>query len=100
MTPTEEEIHALKAADINRFMTERRIQNILVTKGEHGTSLYTAGGRQDFAPTSVIAVRDTTGAGDLLLAALLSLLHRGVGIQDAVRGAMDAVEERLRKGAL
>lgn len=100
MTPTEEEMDALEAVDIPRFMTERRIQNILITKGEHGTSLYTSTGRQDFAPTAVIAVRDTTGAGDMLLATLLSLLHRGVGIQEAVRAAMDSVEERLGKGAL
>jgi len=100
MTPTGEEMDALKAADIPRFMAERRIQNVLVTEGEQGASLYTPAGRTDYVPTAVIPVHDTTGAGDLLLAALLSLLQRGIGIYDAVRGAMNAVEDRLQKGAL
>ncbi|MGA2976324.1 MAG: PfkB family carbohydrate kinase [Spirochaetia bacterium] len=100
MTPTVEEREALAGADLSGFMADRRIANVLVTRGEQGASLYREGGREDFVPESVVQARDTTGAGDLLLALLLSALHQGVEMASAIRSAMSAVEERLRKGAL
>jgi len=100
MTPTVEEMDALHVGDMARFMTERRIRNVLITRGAQGTSLFDADGRTDFAPGVVIPAHDTTGAGDLLLAALLSLLHTGREIRSAVRDAMSAVEDRLQQGVL
>jgi sugar/nucleoside kinase (ribokinase family) len=100
LTPTEEEMAALSEDEVGRFAAERRIGNILVTRGAEGTRLYTAAGALDFPPAVVVPARDTTGAGDLLLASLLSRLHEGTPVAEAVRGAMRSVEELLRKGAL
>ena len=100
LTPTEEEMDALAANDIPEFMSDRRIQNVLVTRGSAGASLYCTAGREDFAPSVVMAAPDTTGAGDLLLAGLLSRLHRGEELSAAVRRSMLAVEARLQRGEL
>ena len=97
LTPTGEELRAL-TADVHAFMAERRIQNVLVTRGSEGAQLYRAGGQEDFPPSVVVQAEDTTGAGDLLLAALLSRLHAGDEMAAAVRAAMVIVEERLQRG--
>jgi adenosine kinase len=81
-------------------MAERRINAVLLTRGAEGATLYRDGAREDFPPETVVTARDTTGAGDLLLASLLGGLHGGAPWSDAVRGAMRAVETRLRKGDL
>jgi sugar/nucleoside kinase (ribokinase family) len=99
LTPTGEELRAL-AADVPAFMAEKRIMNLLVTRGSEGATLYHETRREDFPPSVVVQARDTTGAGDLLLAALLSRLHGGEEMAAAVLGAMAFVEERLQRGAL
>jgi sugar/nucleoside kinase (ribokinase family) len=105
-TPTAEELDAFGAAESAsgaaeplRFMAEREIAHLLVTRGPAGARLYSGGRRVDFPPRVVVRARDTTGAGDQLLASLLSYLHEGREMEDAVRAAMDRVEERLLKGA-
>jgi fructokinase len=98
MTPTEEEMAAFAPGDVSAFMAERQIEAILVTRGEKGASLYAHGERLDLSPATVIASRDTTGAGDLLLAALLSRLHEGADLTAAVVSAMRSVEKRLVGG--
>ena len=100
MTPTEEEIASLSRTDIPAWMAERSLSSVLVTRGSQGATLYHAGARTDFAPSVVVHAGDTTGAGDLLLASLLSRLHRGEDMAAAVRAAMLTVEDRLQKGAL
>jgi sugar/nucleoside kinase (ribokinase family) len=100
ITPTTEEMEALQLGDIHTFMAEKRIQNLLLTRGGEGARLYREGKSEDFPPTVVVAAQDTTGAGDLLLAGLLSRLHEGDEIAVAVRAAMTVVEERLQKGVL
>jgi sugar/nucleoside kinase (ribokinase family) len=100
MTPTVEEIEALADADIPSWMAARSISRVLVTRGGEGATLYQDGARTDFSPSVVVHAGDTTGAGDLLLAALLSRLHRGEDMAAAVRAAMLTVEDRLQKGAL
>ncbi len=111
MTPTIEELNALGFtasgdaksasgdADIRRFMAEREITHLLVTRGPAGTRLYSGGGCTDFSPRVIVGAADTTGAGDQLLALLLSFLHEGRSMEDAVRAAMDGVEELLQKGS-
>ena len=83
-------------------MAERRIQNLLVTARERGDAIVSSEGRcrRTFRRRAVVQAQDTTGAGDLLLAALLSRLHAGEEMAAAVRGAMAFVEERLQRGAL
>ena len=104
-TPTTEELNAFGAqsasggVDPLRFMEDREIAHLLVTRGPAGTRLYSEGRCVDFPPRAVVNSHDTTGAGDQLLAFLLSFLHEGREMQDAVRAAMDRVEERLSRGS-
>ncbi len=72
--------------------------SLLVTRGERGTSLFDAGGRKDFPPGRVARTADSTGAGDLLVAALLGLLSEGKGLAESVVPAMAVVEQALQKG--
>jgi sugar/nucleoside kinase (ribokinase family) len=97
-TPTTEELEAFGAADPLRFMAEREIANLLVTRGSEGVLLYSEGRRTELPPRVVVKARDSTGAGDQLLAFLLTSLHEGRGMQEAVRDAMDGVEALLQKG--
>jgi sugar/nucleoside kinase (ribokinase family) len=99
MTPTEEEMAELAPGDVAAFMQDRQIEAILVTRGEKGACLYAGGKRVELAPTAVVESRDTTGAGDLLLAFLLTRLHQGADLEAAVAAAMRSVEERLQGGA-
>jgi sugar/nucleoside kinase (ribokinase family) len=100
LTPTEEEIESLAPGGPARFLAERRVENLLVTLGSRGTRLFAAGGARDFPPAVVVPARDTTGAGDLLLATLLSRLQAGMPMEEAVPSAMRSVEQRLEKGNL
>jgi sugar/nucleoside kinase (ribokinase family) len=100
LTPTAEEADALSAGDALPYMAERNIHAMLVTRGSQGATLFLEGRGLDFAATAVVEARDTTGAGDLLLALLVSRLHRGEEMAGAVRSAMSDVEERLGKGSL
>jgi len=106
LTPTVEECGAMipgGEGGLAPFMRERDIAHVVVTRGSAGLSLYGSsaadGARTDFAPTRVVEAEDTNGAGDLLLAALLSALHDGMPMEQALRAAMDAVESCLGKGA-
>jgi sugar/nucleoside kinase (ribokinase family) len=99
MTPTREEMDALGAPDVPAFMAERGIAHVLVTRGAEGSRLYSEGRAMDFVPRRVIRAPDTTGAGDQLLALLLSFLHGGQGLPEAVRSAMDRVEDRLAQAS-
>ncbi len=99
MTPTEEEMAALAPGDVTAYMAERQIEAILVTRGEKGACLYANGEQREIPPATVVEARDTTGAGDLLLAALLSRLHGGADLTAAVVAAMRDVEKRLMGGA-
>jgi len=105
-TPTAEELEGFGVAksasgvmDPLQFMADREIAHLLVTRGPAGARLYSEGRCVDFPPRQVVRTQDTTGAGDQLLACLLTFLHEGRGMQDAVRAAMDRVEERLVKGS-
>jgi sugar/nucleoside kinase (ribokinase family) len=75
--------HARGSGWLAPFLWERRIEHLLVPRGRRGARLYacTPGGRlraASFVPERVVRTRDSTGAGDRLLAALLSrLAHEG-----------------------
>jgi len=106
LTPTEEEMAALvggagalSEGEVTGFADARRIAQVVVTRGRQGTSLYMQGTREDFTPERVVEARDTTGAGDLLLASLLQALSRGADIRGAIRRAMQAVEQWLLEGS-
>ena len=96
-TPTTEELDAFDAGDPLRFIAEREIAHLLVTRGPAGSSLYGGGRCIEFPPRVVVKARDSTGAGDQLLAFLLSSLHEGIAMPEAVRTAMDKVEAFLQR---
>lgn len=98
LTPTQEEMDALSGTSVEQFMGGRNIENLLVTRGHEGVTLYDAEGRVDLAPTVAVETSDTTGAGDLLLASLISGLQAGQPMRVAARAAMTAVEQRLLNG--
>lgn len=89
---------ALADEEVAAWMQSAGPANLLVTRGERGTSLFDAGGRKDFAPGRVARTVDSTGAGDLLVASLLGLLQEGKGLEEAVVPAMAVVEQALQKG--
>ncbi len=100
-TPTVEEMDALAPGGdeaIARFVREREIRHVVVTRGRAGLSLHTGEGREDFAPGRVVEAGDTTGAGDLLVALLLGRLAEGDGMHGALRAAMGGVEGCLLAG--
>lgn len=98
MTPTQEEMESLVRGPAQEYRRLRRIAHVLVTRGEDGSWLYDEEGEEHYLPEHVVEVPDTTGAGDLLLASLVSCLHQGVPMREAVRAAMRKVEQRLRTG--
>jgi sugar/nucleoside kinase (ribokinase family) len=100
MTPTEEEAEAIASGDLPRFLAERGIAAALVTRGSAGLTLYRAGGSVPIPPSKVVPAQDTTGAGDLLLALVLSRLHAGEDLESSVRSSMRVVEQRIEKGEL
>ncbi len=82
------------------FIEQRKIENIIVTSGSSGVSLYKSNQRLDYPPQSIVEVSDTTGAGDRFLSMLLSGLDRGSSLEVEVPGAMRKVEKALEEGNL
>ncbi|HTP57412.1 MAG TPA: PfkB family carbohydrate kinase, partial [Spirochaetia bacterium] len=105
LTPTQEEMDSLAGGgagaaggDYQEYRRARSISNMLITRGREGADLYDGEGQEYFPPEHVVEAPDTTGAGDLLLASLVSFLHGGQPMRQAVRSAMRKVESRLTSG--
>jgi len=84
------------------FMSGRRIAHLLVSRGSRGARLYTLGQggsvrKAEEAPRRVVAARDTTGAGDRLLAAVLDLADGEPELAAALPSALDAVSRALKE---
>jgi D-beta-D-heptose 7-phosphate kinase/D-beta-D-heptose 1-phosphate adenosyltransferase len=58
---------------------------VLVTRGEHGMSLFERGGRVTHIPTVAQEVFDVTGAGDTVIGTLTLAMAAGAGMVDAAR---------------
>jgi len=58
---------------------------VLVTRGEHGMSLFERGGRVTHIPTMAQEVFDVTGAGDTVISTLTLAMAAGAGMVDAAR---------------
>jgi rfaE bifunctional protein kinase chain/domain len=56
---------------------------VLVTRGEHGMSLFERGGRVTHIPTTAQEVFDVTGAGDTVISSLTLAMAAGAGMVDA-----------------
>ena len=61
--------------------------SVLITRGEHGMSLFEKSGRVTHIPTVAREVYDVTGAGDTVIAVLTLALAAGAGLRDAARVA-------------
>ncbi|HAK61145.1 MAG TPA: D-glycero-beta-D-manno-heptose-7-phosphate kinase [Nitrospiraceae bacterium] len=58
---------------------------VLITRGEHGMSLFERNGRITHIPTVAREVFDVTGAGDTVISALTLAMAAGAGMVDAAR---------------
>ena len=58
---------------------------VLITRGEHGMSLFEKGGRITHIPTVAREVFDVTGAGDTVISTLTLAMAAGAKISDAAR---------------
>lgn len=83
---------------IYSFLEQQKIENVIVTSGTSGVSLYKSNQRLDYLPQSVVETSDTTGAGDRFLSVLLSGLDRGNSLEVEVPGAMRELEIALGEG--
>jgi sugar/nucleoside kinase (ribokinase family) len=87
------------------FLKQRRIEHLLVTRGSRGVSLYRLHDRerltrQDVKPGTVHSGPDTTGAGDMLVAALLEAIDQTEDLEAALGLAVEEVEKAIKEGSL
>jgi rfaE bifunctional protein kinase chain/domain len=68
-----------------RILATLRCEAVLVTRGEHGMSLFRPGRRAVHVPTAAQEVFDVTGAGDSVIGTLALALAAGARIEDAAR---------------
>jgi rfaE bifunctional protein kinase chain/domain len=79
----EDEASLLKAG---RLLLKRlTCDAVLITRGEHGMSLFERGGRVTHIPTVAQEVFDVTGAGDTVISALTLAMSAGARIVDAAQ---------------
>ncbi|MBA7484000.1 Pseudouridine kinase [subsurface metagenome] len=96
---------------VQAFLEERKIEQLLVTRGRRGVRLYqrdprtTAGrgksqGPLIISPNRVIETVDTTGAGDRLLSVFLETADREAAAGDVLKQAVESVERAIEEGNL
>lgn len=73
------------AARAERLRDRLALDHLLVTRGEKGMSLFTAGRAPLTVPAHALDVYDVTGAGDTAIATLAAGLAAGLVMEDAVR---------------
>jgi rfaE bifunctional protein kinase chain/domain len=66
-----------------RLLSMLSAQNVLLTRGEQGMSLFEANGNTMHIPTMAEHVQDVSGAGDTVIATLTMALAGGAGIGEA-----------------
>jgi D-glycero-beta-D-manno-heptose-7-phosphate kinase len=66
-----------------RILASLRCEAALITRGEHGMSLFRRGARPLHIPTAAREVFDVTGAGDTVIATLGLALAAGAGLPQA-----------------
>jgi sugar/nucleoside kinase (ribokinase family) len=92
------ELTALAGDDVHGFMVARRVAHVLATRGDEGAWLFSREGSREvhFPVGERVAVADTTGAGDVLLACVVAAIAGGAPVAKAVEQAMPAVSRYLR----
>lgn len=66
------------------LMTRTRAKHVLVTRGEHGMTLFGAGKRPLWVPAMARQVYDVSGAGDTVMSTLTLALAAGAPVERAV----------------
>jgi D-beta-D-heptose 7-phosphate kinase/D-beta-D-heptose 1-phosphate adenosyltransferase len=90
----------ITSAGAFRICDELELDALLVTRGEHGMSLYHGDGegrREVHIPTVAKEVYDVTGAGDTVIGVLAAGMGAGVGVVDAVVLANQAAGEVVKE---
>lgn len=80
LTPNEQEFERLRSE--YPAIAGRR-ENVVVTKGASGVSVFHADGREEVIPVRTADVRDTTGAGDTFNGAFAAAVAEGMTLEDA-----------------
>jgi len=66
-----------------KLLADLQCQAVLITRGEHGMSLFEKDGPSTHIPTQAREVFDVTGAGDTVIATLTLALAAGAGYPEA-----------------
>jgi len=66
-----------------RLLELLRAENVLLTRGEDGMSLFEAGGKVFHLPSAATSVQDVSGAGDTVISTLTMALASGANIREA-----------------
>jgi sugar/nucleoside kinase (ribokinase family) len=107
LSGNEEEIRGLASDPAEEgwaqgLLEQRNLENLLITRGRRGARLHRRsdpGKPLELPPARLVATRDSTGAGDRLLAGILNGLDRGQELPGAVASAMRKVEQALEEGS-
>ncbi|MBI5476602.1 MAG: D-glycero-beta-D-manno-heptose-7-phosphate kinase [Ignavibacteriales bacterium] len=65
------------------LMEKLQSKNVLLTRGEHGMSLFESNGKISHMPTKALNVADVSGAGDTVISTLTMALASGATIKEA-----------------
>ncbi|WP_022793382.1 ribokinase [Marinococcus halotolerans] len=84
LTPNEQEFERLQSE--YPAIAGRR-ENVVVTKGAAGVSVFRADGTEEVIPVRTADVRDTTGAGDTFNGAFATAVAERMSLEDACRFA-------------
>jgi D-beta-D-heptose 7-phosphate kinase/D-beta-D-heptose 1-phosphate adenosyltransferase len=79
----EDEVSLLKAGKL--LLRRLACDSVLITRGEHGMSLFERNGRTTHIPTMAQEVFDVTGAGDTVIGTLTLAMASGAATGDAAR---------------
>jgi rfaE bifunctional protein kinase chain/domain len=76
------------AGEVVRTLAKRFMTSIILTRGEHGMTVYEEGnGRPVHVPSEAREVFDVTGAGDTVIAVAALMLACGAKLQEAAQAA-------------
>lgn len=90
---TEEELEHVGRA----LLVDLEAENVLVTRGEDGMTLFRRGERTRHFPTRASEVYDVTGAGDTVISLLAAALAAGASIYEAIELANAAAGIVIRE---
>lgn len=79
------------------LLQELACRSVLITRGEHGMTLFEQGGTVTHIPTAATEVYDVTGAGDTVVGVLGLCLAAGAGFREAAHVANLAAGRVIRK---